>query len=104
MEGYSYETAIYKTALVTGASSGIGLELSRLLAADGYDLILIARYIEDLNRVADEIRAHDGVRVRVIPKDLFGSAAALEPSREIGWLIVPTPSPPLCLKDHRIAN
>ena len=63
-----------KTALVTGASSGIGLELSRLLAADGYDLILIARYIEDLNRVADEIRAHDGVRVRVIPKDLFGSA------------------------------
>lgn len=72
-----------KTALVTGASSGIGLELSRLLAADGYDLILIARYIEGLNRVADEIKARDGVRVRVIPKDLSGSAAALELSREI---------------------
>jgi uncharacterized protein len=72
-----------KTALVTGASSGIGLELSRLLAADGYDLILIARYIEGLNRVADEIKAHDGVRVRVIPKDLSGPAAAEELVREI---------------------
>lgn len=72
-----------KTALVTGASSGIGLELSRLLAADGYDLILIARDIEGLNRVADEIKARDSVRVRVIPKDLSGPAAALELSREI---------------------
>jgi short-subunit dehydrogenase len=72
-----------KTALVTGASSGIGLELSRLLAADGYDLILIARGIDSLNRVADELKAHHGVRVRVIPKDLSGPAAAEELVREI---------------------
>jgi short-subunit dehydrogenase len=52
-----------KTALVTGATSGIGLELSRLLAVDGHDLILIARGIDGLNRVADELKAHSSVRV-----------------------------------------
>jgi uncharacterized protein len=72
-----------KTALVTGATSGIGLELSRLLAAGGHDLILIGRGIDSLNRVADELKAHNGVRVRVIPKDLSGPAAAEELVREI---------------------
>jgi uncharacterized protein len=73
----------HKTALVTGATSGIGLELSRLLAVDGHDLILIARGIDGLNRVADELKAHSSVRVRVIPKDLAVRAAAEELAREI---------------------
>ena len=72
-----------KTALVTGASKGIGLELSRLLAADGHGLILVARNIDGLNRVADELKVHFNVRVRVIPKDLAIRVAAEELAREI---------------------
>lgn len=67
---------IRKTALLTGASSGIGLELSRLLAADGHDLILSARSVDSLNRVAEELKAAHGVQVKAIPKDLSEPHAA----------------------------
>jgi uncharacterized protein len=59
-----------KTAVVTGASGGIGLELARLLAADGYDLIVTARRGERLQQLADELRHAHGVAVHVIPLDL----------------------------------
>ena len=59
-----------KIALVTGASSGIGAEISRLFAADGIDLVLVARDKERLSRMADEWRTQYGVAVTVIPKDL----------------------------------
>jgi uncharacterized protein len=72
-----------KTALVTGATSGIGLELSRLLAADGYDLILSARSVDSLNRVAEELNAAHGVQVKVIPKDLSEPHAAQALYREL---------------------
>ena len=42
-------------ALVTGASSGIGLELARLLAADGHDLILVARSAEKLKLISHDL-------------------------------------------------
>ena len=45
-----------KTALVTGASSGIGLALANALARRGAHLILTARSTEKLNEVADEIK------------------------------------------------
>lgn len=73
-----------KTAVVTGASRGIGHELSRLLAANSHDLVLIARGIDDLNRVADELKAHSNVRIRVIPKDLTAPAAVEDLAQEIG--------------------
>jgi len=66
------------TALITGASSGIGLELARLFAGDGYDLVIVARREELLNKVADELMGKFGVKVTVLPKDLTEKDSPLE--------------------------
>jgi short-subunit dehydrogenase len=58
-----------QTALITGASGGIGLELARLFAAGGYDLVLVARSTARLEELAGELRKHGGA-VRVLAKDL----------------------------------
>jgi short-subunit dehydrogenase len=62
-------------ALVTGASSGIGLELSRLLAADGYDLALVGRNAAALQAQAADLTARHGVSVRNFPRDLAAPGA-----------------------------
>jgi len=64
------------TALITGASSGIGTEFARLAAADGHDLVLVARGREQLERLADELRARHRIAVLVIAVDLSASFAA----------------------------
>src|SRR5262249_8394570 len=69
-------------ALVTGASGGIGLELARLLAADGHDLVLVARSADKLARLAAELTAA-GARVRVIAEDLATADGASRVVREI---------------------
>lgn len=56
------------TVLITGASSGIGLELARVFSAHGHDLILTARRVERLEALADSLS--DRSRVHVIPLDL----------------------------------
>lgn len=59
-----------QTVLITGASSGIGLYLARLFAAAGDDVVLVARSVDKLQALADEMqRAHDG-RQTVIGADL----------------------------------
>lgn len=58
-----------RTALITGASSGIGSELTRLFAADGYDVVLVARRQRRLEEIASEV-ADDGVTATVITQDL----------------------------------
>jgi hypothetical protein len=57
-------------ALVTGASSGIGLELATLLARDRYDLVLVARRRERLEDIARAFREEFGIAVTVLARDL----------------------------------
>jgi short-subunit dehydrogenase len=64
-------------ALVTGASSGIGAELARQLARDGHDLVLSARSLEPMERLAVELKSY-GADAVVIPADLSQAGAAAE--------------------------
>ncbi|WP_278481527.1 SDR family NAD(P)-dependent oxidoreductase [Achromobacter insolitus] len=64
------------TALVTGASSGIGALYADKLAQQGYDLILVARNRERLNALASDISTRTGRAVEVLPADL-GERASL---------------------------
>jgi hypothetical protein len=58
------------TALITGASAGIGYELACIFARDGYNLVLVARSADKLSQLATELeKAHD-IRTLVIPCDL----------------------------------
>jgi short-subunit dehydrogenase len=57
------------TALITGASGGIGYELAKLFARDHHDLVLIARSTDKLGQVATELEVH-GVSVKTITLDL----------------------------------
>ena len=63
------------TALVTGASSGIGLELARQLAAAGHALVVVSRDREKLDAAAEQLRSEYDVPVRAYSKDLSEPAA-----------------------------
>jgi short-subunit dehydrogenase len=71
-------------ALVTGGTSGIGLELVKLLAQDGYNLIIVARTESDLATVSADIKQQYGVDVITISKDLFNRENAFDLYEEVG--------------------
>src|ERR687889_1008040 len=58
------------TALVTGATAGLGLEFAWQLATARHDLVLVARDVERLERLAGQLRAAAGVHVEVLLADL----------------------------------
>jgi len=76
-----------KTALVTGASSGLGVDFATILAERGCNLVLVARRGERLQHLAEELTAKHGIRAHVIAMSLspLGAAQKLYDSvRELG--------------------
>lgn len=67
-----------KYALITGGTSGIGYELAKLFAENGYNLVIVARTEADLRQRADEISSRYGVFVITLAKDLFHREAPFE--------------------------
>jgi short-subunit dehydrogenase len=70
-----------RTVLVTGASGGIGWELAKLFAHDGFDVAIVGRYPARLEELAQELEERFGVTAYVISKDLAGDEAP----REVVW-------------------
>jgi short-subunit dehydrogenase len=69
-------------ALVTGGTSGIGYELAKLLAHDGYNLVIVARSSDRLLEVSDELQDL-GIDVLLLDKDLSDPAAARQIYHEL---------------------
>jgi len=57
-------------ALITGASSGMGCEFARLLAADGWNLILVARNMSNLENISRSLKSDFNIKVKVLCQDL----------------------------------
>jgi short-subunit dehydrogenase len=64
-----------KWAVITGASAGIGLELAKLLAANGANLVLTARRTDRLQQIAADLKSATGVQIEICAADLTKSEA-----------------------------
>lgn len=71
------------TALITGASSGIGRDLARLFAQDGYNLALVARSADRLEELASKLIHEFGITARVFAQDLAKPGSAQELFQEL---------------------
>lgn len=71
-------TTQQQTVLITGASWGFGYELAKKFAQDGYNLVLVARSVERLNEIADQLNKQYGITITILAKDLFSPTAPNE--------------------------
>lgn len=65
-------------ALVSGASGGLGAEISRVLAREGFDLLLVARNEQKLQSIKDELETAHGITAQTFPCDLARENAVLD--------------------------
>lgn len=79
----SQQTTPKQTALITGASGGIGLELAREFAKDGYNLVLVARSKDKLESIAQDFAKQYNISAIVIAKDLSKASAPDELYNEL---------------------
>lgn len=77
------DVASRRTALITGASAGIGSALARVFAANGFDLVLTARRADRLESLAQDLRARHRCAVHVIAADLADPAAPAHIFQEV---------------------
>src|SRR5438552_15056696 len=72
-----------KNVLITGATSGIGYELAKIFAENGYNLVIVARNENELQKTAQELEQQFNVDVKTISKDLFKPDSAFQLYDEI---------------------
>jgi uncharacterized protein len=75
---------VHPLALITGASSGIGAGYARVLAAQRYDLVIVARRADRLNALKAELETQHGIQVEVLPADLTCDGDIARVERHIG--------------------
>ena len=92
MDTNAFKQEFGPVALVTGASSGIGWSFAEQLAAMGFDLVLVARRIERLEELAEQLRSKHGISTTTLPVDLAERSAgeqiiAATASLDIGLIV-----------------
>ena len=70
-------------ALITGASSGIGRDMARVLANKGYDLVLVARNKEELEKLSKELEENHNIKAEIISMDLSYEENCLELHKKV---------------------